>query len=384
MNVKKEKDLEPEKIKNVENVKSEPGFSSVKRENSTANDGSPSKRSKSNEIICPEEFIVPKFENQTKVEGYEQDTEELQMLEQFGLPSSFTFGAVSAKAGKPGKKKYFCELCECELTSDVAKDAHIIGVKHKKLMSIHKQKASDQGQGYKGRGAEGGMASKKKIPVRLFQKIEESQEPVMGLDFITEFIAVSNQEMEPQYECSLCPGSKGIANGMYSHLTGIKHRQAFVEHEHPHSSEYVGWNQKKCYDYAMEHMENDEVEKIRTIESDAEYPWPKGFEPWALENEGADVAPPTAKENLGKFRNLMAMNKRKEILPHPSELTAPKDDQEYERMLIFYTELMDKVTDYVGGEEGKKLKGAHHKHVNLIRTKKGLPNLLSEILKKEN
>ena len=28
------------------------------------------------------------------------------------------------------------------------------------------------------------------------------------LDFITEYIAVYNQEMEPYYECSLCPGFK--------------------------------------------------------------------------------------------------------------------------------------------------------------------------------
>ena len=54
-------------------------------------------------------------------------------------------------------------------------------MKHKKNVSIHKQKASDQGQGYKGRGPEGGMASKKKIPVRLYRKIEESNKPVIGL-----------------------------------------------------------------------------------------------------------------------------------------------------------------------------------------------------------
>ena len=52
---------------------------------------------------------------------------------------------------------------------------------------------------------------------------------------------------------------------------------------------------------------------LSTIESDADYPWPKGFEPWALENEGADVAPPTAKENLGKFRD-MIQKKRKGTL----------------------------------------------------------------------
>ena len=54
-------------------------------------------------------------------------------------------------------------------------------MKHKNGMSIHKQKALDQGQDYQGRGPEGGMASKKKIPVRLYRKIEESNEPVVGL-----------------------------------------------------------------------------------------------------------------------------------------------------------------------------------------------------------
>jgi len=383
MNVKQERDLEVEPEKRKENIKSEPqSYSSSAKREYSASDRSP-KRSKSDEISILEEFIEVKYENQTKVEGYEHNTDELQIIEQYGLPSSFTQGASGTKSSKPGKKKYWCNLCECELTSDVAKNAHIVGVKHKKGMSIHKQKASDLGQGYKGRGPEGGMASKKKIPVRLYRKIEESNEPVMGLDFITEYIAVSNQEMEPHYECSLCPGTKGIANGMFSHLTGIKHRQAFIEYENPGDPEFVGWTQKECHTYAKENMENDFVEeKLHTIESDADYPWPKGFEPWALENEGADVAPPTAKENLGKFRD-MIQKKRKEILPHPSELTAPKDNQEYEQMLIFYTELMDKVTDYVGGEKGKKLKALHNNHVNLIRTKKELPILFSEMLKKE-
>jgi len=379
MNAKKEKDLEAEPEKRRTNVQSEPESNSlsVKREHSSS-DRSP-KRSKSDDVSILEEFIVVKYENQTNVEGYEHDTEELKMIEQFVLPSSL--GAPGNKSSKSGKKKYLCNLCKCELTSDGAKNSHIIGVKHKKNVSIHKQKASDQGQGYKGRGPEGGVASKKKIPVRLYRKIEESNKPVIGLDFITEYIAVYNQEMEPYYECSLCPGFKGIGNNMFSHLTGIQHRQAFIEHENPDDPDFVGWTQKECHTYALDHMENDLVEeKIHTIENDEEYPWAKGFEPWALENEGADVAPPTAKENLGKFRH-MIKKKRKEILPHPLELTAPKNSQEYEQMLNFYTELMDKITDFVGGEKGKKLKALHNKHVHLIRRKKGLPVLFSENLK---
>lgn len=46
-------------------------------------------------------------------------------------------------------------------------------------------------------------------------------------------------------------------------------------------------------------------------------------------------------QNIPSFQEIKTIL---EILPHPSELTAPKDNQEYEQMLIFYTELMDKVT----------------------------------------
>ena len=59
-----------------------------------------------------------------------------------------------------------------------------------------------------------------------------------------------------------------------------------------------------------DHLLEDNFAFFSTIENDEEYPWAKGFEPWALENEGADVAPPTAKENLGKFRD-MIKKKRK-------------------------------------------------------------------------
>ncbi len=174
---------------------------------------------------------------------------------------------------------------------------------------------------------------------------------------------------------------------MFSHITGIKHRQNFVEHRNPDDPDFLCWSQRRCYEYAKEHMENYDIEgKITTKESDAEYPWPKGFQPWALENEGTDVAPPNAIENVGKFISSIA--KRKEILPHPSELKTPENAQEYEKLLVFYTELMDKVTDYVGGDKGKKLKDAHHKEVAIIRKKKGLPNLMnmaamSALLKKE-
>ena len=50
-------------------------------------------------------------------------------------------------------------------------------------------------------------STKKKVPVRLHERIKETRDPVVGLDFVQEYIAVSDPEMEPHYECELC-GSK--------------------------------------------------------------------------------------------------------------------------------------------------------------------------------
>ena len=47
-------------------------------------------------------------------------------------------------------------------------------------------------------------STKKKIPIRLHEKIRETRDPVVGLEFIKEWIVVSDAEMEPHYECELC------------------------------------------------------------------------------------------------------------------------------------------------------------------------------------
>ena len=46
--------------------------------------------------------------------------------------------------------------------------------------------------------------TRKKVCIRLQQKIRETNHKIVGLTFIKEFIACSNSEMEPHYECHLC------------------------------------------------------------------------------------------------------------------------------------------------------------------------------------
>ena len=58
-------------------------------------------------------------------------------------------------------------------------------------------------------------STKKKVPVRLHEKIKETRDPVVGLDFIREYIAVSDPEMEPQYECDLCGNQVGCMESYF-------------------------------------------------------------------------------------------------------------------------------------------------------------------------
>ena len=108
------------------------------------------------------------------------------------------------------------------------------------------------------------------MPIRLHEKIKETREPVVGLDFVKEWIAVSDPEMEPHYECGLC-GNKGIANGMFSHIMGYKHRQAFVEEMHKDDpSQVLQLTQRELLDIARRMAENgdDLSKKIKTRRSD--------------------------------------------------------------------------------------------------------------------
>ena len=61
------------------------------------------------------------------------------------------------------------------------------------------------------------VSVKKKIPIRLHEKVREAKDPVVGLKFITELLPENDPEMEPHYECQLC-SAQGQANGMFSHL----------------------------------------------------------------------------------------------------------------------------------------------------------------------
>ena len=76
------------------------------------------------------------------------------------------------------------------------------------------------------------LIGQKKTCIQLAEKLQNTSELVVGLEYIIEIIACSSEE-EPYYECDLCP-SKGQANMMYNHLLGKDHKRNVLKKKKPH------------------------------------------------------------------------------------------------------------------------------------------------------
>ena len=167
-----------------------------------------------------------------QIDGYNVDHNELARMDALGLPTGFSFGhmeQVDPRQTRGHKKTYYCSTCMIELNSEDTMVSHMKGVKHMKKQLAMDERNRNLGQPVKQAivPIKNPEPTKKKVPIKLCDKIKESSNPVVGLDYIKEFVAVSDSEMEPHYECSICD-SQGQANGMFSHLMGQKHRQEFV------------------------------------------------------------------------------------------------------------------------------------------------------------
>ena len=299
-------------------------------------------------------------------------------MDKLGLPTGFSFqqgGGLPEKQKKGDKKTFYCEICLIELNSLDTMKSHVSGVKHmKKKLQLEQQRQEKLRKGeiseQEARKAPGVVPipnpenTKKKVPIRLHEKIKETREPVVGLDFVKEWIAVSDPEMEPHYECGLC-GNKGIANGMFSHIMGYKHRQAFVEEMHKDDpSQVLQLTQRELLDIARRMAENGDnlCKKIKTRRSDEEYPWPTGKAPWSVERGGTGIPPDRARENWGKnnecedikptlievVKKTGEKSLRIESLPSPSKVRSPKNDVEAIKMIDLGQKLIELGIKYVG------------------------------------
>ena len=201
------------------------------------------------------------------------------------IPNQWSYGSQEIQK-KRDKNTFYCQVCYVELNSLETMKSHTQGSKHqKKMLALEEEQKekilrglADPHERLPGvKPIPNPPSAKVKVPIRLQERIRGSDDPVVGLRYIKEFIAESDPEMEPHYECRLC-GNKGTSNSMFSHIMGGRHRQLFAE-KIGHRGAY---SQRDLLRLARDNNENNSrmSKLMETIRSDIEYPaWPAGWRP---------------------------------------------------------------------------------------------------------
>ena len=219
------------------------------------------------------------------------ETEESSALRNMGLPTSFGLETPTVKKGE--KQSFYCDLCFVELNSLDTMKSHLFGSKHLKKQNQYEQNLMSEGklvdENTYIRKVPHPKLAPKKIPVPLKDKLSEvgNHNPIVGLAHITEIISVSNVEMEPFYECTLC-NNQGEANGMVNHVLGRGHREKYFGQLS--DRDYGKMSSSELRRQAEIHSERN-FDSIKTIYSDELYPWPSGKAPWSRENGGTGIPP---------------------------------------------------------------------------------------------
>ena len=102
---------------------------------------------------------------------------------------------------------------------------HCRGQKHVK--KALQKKMQLRLQETKGKGSQGNSSKESKMRT-LFQELETTSEPVVGLEFITEF-TTGDERDDPLYHCSMaqCLEEQGDAENMKSHILTLRHKQSY-------------------------------------------------------------------------------------------------------------------------------------------------------------
>ena len=152
------------------------------------------------------------------------------------IPNQWSYGPQEIQK-KGDKNTFYCQVCYVELNSLETMKSHTQGSKHqKKMLALEEEQKEKVFRGLADphkrlpgvKPIPNPPSAKIKVPIRLQERIRGSDDPVVGLRYIKEFIAESDPEMEPHYECRLC-SNKGTSNSMFSHIMGGRHRQLFAE-----------------------------------------------------------------------------------------------------------------------------------------------------------
>lgn len=194
------------------------------------------------------------------------------------------------KHGKT-KETFECTICEIVFHSRDTMEVHARGRQHRE----NERENETKGGIYQIPNPE---PLRKKIPIRLQIKLMESTNPLVGLEYIIEFLPISSDEVEPYYECFLCDNS-GEAHTMAVHIMSANHIRKYLLARFPEDGAAITrYTNAELFDLAERFCLRYNLNIIKTIESDLLYRWPIGKSPWCVEQGGDGVAPTGARERV--------------------------------------------------------------------------------------
>ncbi|XP_009323204.1 PREDICTED: uncharacterized protein LOC103917739 [Pygoscelis adeliae] len=159
---------------------------------------------------------------------------------------------VKPEDGKPAseKKIFYCEVCKVPCMSSISLQSHYRGAKHRK-----KEKALRPKTVYcppapvrtpmkyeTQRPVKRGL-TKDITCLKDFMNDPKREEPLVGLEHVVEIRFEGRKE--PHYECKLCGFNTEMAP-MIEHLSGYKHRRAYISKEYPDKMKRKTTDVKEC------------------------------------------------------------------------------------------------------------------------------------------
>lgn len=134
--------------------------------------------------------------------------------------------------------------------------------------------------------------------LRLFERVRKLNEPVVGLQYVSEWLPCANRYLDPHYECDICRVG-GKVEVMKAHLVGKAHREKFYEIATGAPRNLGSMSRERLWSALGEFDDVDRAkEKIETVYSDEQYPWPPSRAPWCAEAGGTGIVPTSARKNV--------------------------------------------------------------------------------------
>uniref|UniRef100_A0A8C4K9D7 Uncharacterized LOC112989249 n=1 Tax=Dromaius novaehollandiae TaxID=8790 RepID=A0A8C4K9D7_DRONO len=131
------------------------------------------------------------------------------------------------------KKIYYCEVCKVPCMSSISLQSHYRGAKHRKKEKALRPKTVCLKRGL----------TKDITSLKDFMNDLKREEPLVGLEHVVEIRFEGRKE--PHYECKLCGFNTEMAL-MIEHLSGYKHRRAYLSKEFPDKMKRKTTDVKEC------------------------------------------------------------------------------------------------------------------------------------------